>query len=164
MNITVPTNGSDGTIGSFAFLKALIDTVPNPLFHADRDGRYRFCNPAFGEVFGHDPTFIIGKTIAELMPSVMAGNTVLDQHPGRHVVPLTLWRKTGGFREVEFHYATVPGPEGQTDGIVGMAIDITEIGKRQLARFHQQKRDALELVAGGIAHNLNNALSVMIGN
>jgi PAS domain S-box-containing protein len=164
MDITVSSNGSDQTAVSLIFFQTLVDTIPNPLFHADSDGRFRFCNPAFAELFGHDPADIIGKTIADLVPSVVAGNTFLDQHPGRHIVPLKLWRKTGGLLEVEFHYATIPGPDGQVDGIAGMVIDITEIGKRQVAQFQQQKRNALEIVAGGIAHNLNNSIGVIVGN
>ncbi len=80
------------------------------------------------------------------------------------MIPLTLLKKTGGLREVAFHYATIPGPEGQVDGIAGIVIDITETGKRRVTPFYQQKRDALEIVADGIAHNLNNAMGVMIGN
>ncbi len=164
MNITVPISESDRSAETLNFLQTFIDTVPNPLFHADRDGRFRFCNPAFAELFGHDPSDIIGKTLADLVPSVIADNPVLDRHPGRHVVPLKLFKKTGGLREVEFHYATLPCPEGQVDGIAGMVIDITEIGKRQVSQLQQQKRDALEMVAGGIAHNLNNAIGVITGN
>jgi two-component system, cell cycle sensor histidine kinase and response regulator CckA len=164
MNITVPISESDQAAESLTFLQTLIDTVPNPLFHADRDGRYRFCNPAFADLFGREPADIIGKTIAELVPSVIAGNAVLHQHPGRHIVPLTLLRKTGGLREVEFHYATVPGPDGQVAGIAGMVIDFTEIRKSRGAPYDQQKLDALEIVTGGIAHDLKNMMGVVIGN
>ncbi len=90
MDITASTNGSDQRAVSLTFLQTLIDTVPNPLFHADRDGRFRFCNPAFAELFGHAPADIIGKTIADLVPSVIAGNALLHQHPGRHVVEWAL--------------------------------------------------------------------------
>ncbi len=164
MIIPAPASGSDQTSESLIFLQTLVDTIPNPLFHADRDGRFRFCNPAFAELFGHDPSDIIGKTLADLVPSIFTGNTVLDQHPGRHMVPLTLSRKTGELRNVTFHYATLPGPDGQVAGIAGMAIDITEIEKKRVTPFFQQKREALDIVAGSIAHSLNNAMGAIIGN
>lgn len=164
MNIAVQKSVNDRSAGSFDFLQILIDTIPNPLFHADRDGRFRFCNPAFAELFGHEPAYVIGKTLADLVPSAIAWNTVLNQQPGRHMVPLTLLRKTGELRDVVFDYATIPGPEGQVEGIAGMVINITEIGKKRVTPFYQQKRDALEIVSVGIVHNLNNAMGVMIGN
>jgi PAS domain S-box-containing protein len=164
MNITAPTNRSDQTPEILTFLQTLVDTIPNPLFLTDRDGRYQFCNPAFAELFGHDPAYIIGKTLADLVPSDFVGNTVLDQNPGRHIVPLTFLNKTGELWNVEFHYGTVPGPEGQVDGIAGMVIDITEIRKRLDTPFYKQKLDALKTMVGGLTHNLNNMIGVMIGN
>jgi PAS domain-containing protein len=71
MNNSIPTNGIDRSAESLTFLQNLTDAIPISLFHTDRDGRFKFCNPAFAELFGLDPLYIIGKTLADLVSSVI---------------------------------------------------------------------------------------------
>jgi PAS domain-containing protein len=47
-------------------LRALVDTVPDPLFCKDREGRFLLTNQANAATFGLRPEDFIGKTDAEL--------------------------------------------------------------------------------------------------
>ncbi|MDZ7633129.1 MAG: PAS domain-containing protein [Bacteroidales bacterium] len=50
------------------FTKALLDSVPTPVFYKDKEGKYLGCNKRFTEIMGVSEKEIIGKTVYELWP------------------------------------------------------------------------------------------------
>ena len=54
------------------FLQQLIDTIPNPIFYKDVDGRYMGCNTAFESDTGRSRTDIVGKTVLDVAPPDLA--------------------------------------------------------------------------------------------
>lgn len=55
--------------GQLQFSQQLIDTIPNPVFYKDREGRYLGCNSTFETFVGKSKNEIIGKTVYDLAPS-----------------------------------------------------------------------------------------------
>jgi two-component system sensor histidine kinase/response regulator len=49
-----------------AFQRALIETIPYPMFIKDADGRFIGCNKAYEREFGTTGEFLKGKTVLEL--------------------------------------------------------------------------------------------------
>ena len=49
-----------------AFLAALLDTIPYPMFVKDAQARFVGCNRAYEKAFGIDRDFLKGKTVLEL--------------------------------------------------------------------------------------------------
>ena len=69
------------------FLQVLIDTIPNPIFFKDKEGKYLGCNKAFEQRIGLDRGCIIGKSASDLFPEVLAAryeqhDTELFERPG----------------------------------------------------------------------------------
>ncbi|MGC3985219.1 MAG: response regulator [Pseudorhodoferax sp.] len=138
-----------------AFLQALMDRIPNPIFYKDDEGRYLGCNKAYGQAFGLQPADLVGKTVLDLpyVPNREAG----------HAEQMALVRSGGMMsREAQFGFAdgrvhttlfsvsAIRMADDSSAGLVGVIVDITPLKDAQ-----QQLQDANERLqvaqdAGGI--------------
>jgi PAS domain S-box-containing protein len=50
-------------------VRSLLAQVPDGLLVVDEDGRIRYANDAFGQMFGYDPDELLGETVECLVPS-----------------------------------------------------------------------------------------------
>jgi two-component system cell cycle sensor histidine kinase/response regulator CckA len=158
------------------FLQLMIDAMPYPVFYKDRQGRYLSCNRAFEQFYGLLREQIAGKTVYEIAPKDLAdvyyrSDHELFSHPGAQTYEGWIQSTDGVRHEVIFHKATFEGPDGVLAGLVGAIVDITERKRadqekqklqEQLALA--QKMESVGRLAGGVAHDFNNMLGVILGN
>lgn len=114
-----------------ALLKAVIDSIPNPVVYKDRSGRYLGCNRAFAALVGRSQQGLAGETADEVFDKTMAETLGRIE---REVL------ESGGIGSCEIR---VPGPDGTVRyllvqksaltagngcalGTVGIATDITD--------------------------------------
>lgn len=80
---------------------------------------------------GLDRNQILGKTVYEISPSEMARtyeaqDLEILSHPGKQVYEFKVTSREDK-RQVVFHKATFPQPDGQVGGIIGAILDVTEL-------------------------------------
>ena len=71
-------------------------------------------------------------------------------------------RPDGSERWVRDHAFSVRNAEGGIDRIVGIVEDITERKKLEAQFLRAQRMEAVGMLAGGVAHDLNNILAPML--
>ncbi len=71
---------------------------------------------------------------------------------------------TGAERWVRAATQTVPGEDGRTGRFVGAHLDITDLRATQEKLQQAQNMEAIGNLTGGMAHEFNNLLGIIIGN
>lgn len=150
---------------------ALLAAAVDAIIVADASGCIRRCNPAATRMFGHAECSLEGQNVRMLMPEIEAARH--DGYMHRHLVTGER-RIIGTGREVEgrradgslFPLHLSIGRTDTADGPVFVAI-LHDLSKRraiQAAAERSERLGAIGEMAGGLAHDFNNILTLVIGN
>ena len=161
---------------SFDILQAVIEATPDAIFVKDLEGRYVLVNEAFARFIGKAQADIVGRNDFELYPEADARAFVEADRQviatGKHQAFEGVATGQGGQPQT---YLVSKGPyrdkDGNSLGVYGISHDITElrdahqtIEKTQEALFRSQKMEAVGQLTGGLAHDFNNILAIILGN
>jgi len=149
-------------------MRALIAASPVPIAALSVDWKIRVWNAAAERVFGFKAEEMIGSTplmvpkdevevSKRLIARVYQGETITN-------IELKRLHKDGRVLIVLASLAPLRDDEGRIDGAVVIFIDETE--RRSLERqfVQSQKMEALGQLTGGLSHDFNNLLGIIIGN
>ena len=130
IDITEKRNTEKKLAQSHDFINTLLQTIPNPVFHKDTQGRYTGCNTAYEEFLGIPAKELMGKTVFEIAPTHLAQechqkDALLLEKPGKQNYESQVAQINGTVREVIFDKASIINPAGDITGIVGIITDIT---------------------------------------
>jgi two-component system cell cycle sensor histidine kinase/response regulator CckA len=145
------------------------------IWEVDKNGRYTFATETVKQILGYDPQELMGKSPFELMPEDEARRVerifktiASEKNP---IVDLENWNLSKDGKKVCLQTNAVPmlDEKGELIGYRGVDKDITdrkladEEQKKLEAQLHRaQKMEAMGLLAGGVAHDLNNILSGIV--
>ncbi len=158
--------------------RALVETISDLVWEVDREGRFTYCSPVCGTIYGYRPEELVGQKIFEAL-SMAEEVEHLEQlfqgcarrRQGFQTVVRRCRRKDGQLVYVETSAVPVIDGMGRLLGLRGIDRDITARKKNEEERARleeqyrqSQKMESLGTLAGGIAHDLNNVLTPIIGN
>ncbi|MGN6578545.1 MAG: putative bifunctional diguanylate cyclase/phosphodiesterase [Bordetella sp.] len=130
------------------FITRLLDTIPNPVFYKDVQGRYLGCNRAFEEFVGLPRDQIVGRSTEDLSPPdlakiYVAADQALFAGRGTQTYEASVaYGKQANRRDVVFYKATFDKADGTLGGLVGVILDISERKQMEQVR-HDAYYDAL---------------------
>ena len=154
-----------------AFLGAVLEAAVDAIVLADEEGTIIKVNPATCEMFQHNADELIGQSVNILMPEALA--KLHDRFMQHHIETgekriIGIGRDVEGLRKdgsVFPLHLSVGNAEVQGRRLfVAILHDLTHRTAIQNALSRSQRLDAVGHMTGGISHDFNNLLTVIIGN
>lgn len=156
--------------------RAIFENSLDPIGLLDQNMNFVACNQAFCSLFGYTYEELLGNSVRILHSTEESFQTHWEkvhaeiQRSGSFRGEESLVTRAGKPLEVEVALSVIEGPGGSIGGYLTILRDVTEHRKNQEEReklqaqlLQAQKMEAVGRLAGGVAHDFNNMLSVIGG-
>ncbi|MCD4828410.1 MAG: PAS domain S-box protein [Candidatus Cloacimonetes bacterium] len=167
----------------FAFLQAIIDAVPLPVFYRDSTGYTTGCNAAFEDLMQLQREDMSFMTLADLFPTDLATElSELDirarQEPQTITAEIRLPLANGEEGEFIYYLSVFLTDDGRIESLLSVLVDITERHNAEralLKSYHElqetrdevvrlERRSSALAVAVAANHEINQPLMIAKGN
>lgn len=149
--------------------RAIFEHAGIAIVLVDEPGQLICSNPAFQQMMGYTEDEVRGVDFRkfthplDLEKSVSLHLQLVEGKLDRYQFDKRLIRKDGNVIWVRLTASVVRTREGEAKLFVGMAEDITAQRKLEEQFNQAQKMEAVGRLAGGVAHDFNNHLNVIMG-
>ncbi|MDX8413322.1 MAG: response regulator [Mariprofundales bacterium] len=159
-------------------MQTILDQAPIGVWMLNIDGKVQFINQSFAHTLGiteqqllqveHYKTLLSTKVANQCMES---DHICFNSGKVHHSMEQITDAESGIIHSFDIIKAPVHNDQGEIEGLIGLAIDITsriqaeeEKASMQKQVEHTQRLESLGVLAGGIAHDFNNILTAIMGN
>ncbi len=143
------------------FLHKVINSLPNPIFVKDENGKFRLVNAAFAQLYGQPAEELIGKGDAdfhapeEAQKFIADDRQVLESQAEKFILEEQHTDYQGNVRWLQVVKRPMAIGENLPRYLLGICTDLTERKALENQLHHAQKMESIGQLAAGIAHEIN---------
>jgi PAS domain S-box-containing protein len=151
------------------FARRLVDSLPDLVVVLDPHGRYTYVSPRIKEVLGFSPEEILRQQLGERThpedQRLLVGlhKELLEGKRTYATVEYRTQHKDGSWRTMRATACALRDAAGNITGVIASARDMTEVKRLERQVGQSEKLAALGQMIAGIAHELNNPLTAILG-
>ncbi len=149
-------------------VRLVMDSIPALVAYFDRQRVYRYLNRGYRDWFGVDTarpeTVSARRFLGEAVYAIVRPHVRRAMAGEAQSFTYELTTLGGERRLVRTSFAPEIAEDGSVAGCFELTFDITEQRRAQALVARAQKLESLGHLTGGLAHDFNNILTVVIGN
>ena len=150
----------------------ILESLAEGIIIMDESGIIQYFNHAAEKIFLYDANEIIGRKVSRLIKS--ADTDESDRYIDNYNVvkqgkaigksrEIFAKRKNNETFPIRFSLSELPAKDGAEIRYIGLCVDLTLEKEQDKYLQRSQKMEALGQLTGGIAHDYNNMLAVILG-
>src|SRR6267154_5137740 len=151
------------------FARRLVDNFPDLILVLDTGSHYTFVSPRCKDVLGYEveetQKMEFGScTHPEDLPAALS--LYKDIIAGKQIfasLEIRVRHKLGEWRRVRFNFSPLSDERGNIEGVVLSGRDVTDLKRLEEQLIQAEKLAAMGQMLAGVAHELNNPLTAIIG-
>lgn len=169
-NITEYKKAQQAMLESEEKYRKIFENTIEGIFQTTPEGKYLQVNPAFARILGYESPeklktsiYDIGKQIypepslRQEVKRLLSEHGMIKDYEVEHV------RKDNKVIWVVINANVIRDEKGNILSYQGTIMDVTEKKRLESQLLHAQKMEAIGRLAGGVAHDFNNMLGVILG-
>ena len=148
--------------------RSLSENAPDIIWTLRHDGSLTYVNPAWEAILGHTEEEVLGHYFIDFVVEeekkryVSIFKRIRDKKETVRDIELSVIHKDGSVRIFSSSSAPNVDASGKVTGTIGLFKDITEQRGLETQLERAKKMEAIGVLAGGVAHDLNNILSGLV--
>src|ERR1700675_1643115 len=151
------------------FARRLVDSFPDLILVLDTEAHYNFVSPRCKEILGYDVEDMQhlefgGRSHPEDLPSALS--LYKDIIAGAQTfasLEIRVRHKLGDWRRIRFNFSPLSDEKGNIEGVVLSGRDVTDLKRLEEQLIQAEKLAAMGQMLAGVAHELNNPLTAILG-